>query len=75
MQNDFPPMASTEQPVTLTVQDLASIKSIIEVVTARGAFKAEELATVGVVYNKLQAFMAAVSAQPSIQQGEPVEGM
>ena len=45
----------------LTVQDLQALKSIIDVSTQRGAFKASELAVVGATYNKLEAFLQAVS--------------
>jgi len=51
----------------LTVQDLQALKSIIDVSTQRGAFKASELAVVGATYNKLEAFLQAVS---SVKQGE-----
>lgn len=47
----------------LTVQDLGAIKSIIDVASQRGAFKPNEMMTVGTVYTKLEAFLAAVQAQ------------
>lgn len=48
-----------EAPATpdLTVQDLQAIKMIIDVTTQRGAFKANEMASVGNVYNRLTAFL------------------
>jgi D-alanyl-D-alanine carboxypeptidase len=52
----------------LTVQDLQALKSIIDVSTQRGAFKANELAVVGATYNKLEAFLQAVSQ--TAKQGE-----
>ena len=45
----------------LNITDLAAVKSIIDVATQRGAFKAAELESVGKVYNKLSAFLDAVS--------------
>ena len=43
-------------PVELTVQDLGVIRSVIDVATQRGAFKANELEAVGKTYNKLDTF-------------------
>jgi hypothetical protein len=62
----------TEAPATeqqqapapdLTVQDLTAMKSIIDVASTRGAFKPNEMTTVGTVYSKLEAFLNAVQAQ------------
>jgi hypothetical protein len=47
----------------LTVSDLNALKSIIDVASQRGAFKPNEMMTVGQVYNKLEAFLNAVTAQ------------
>lgn len=52
-----------EQPVTqLSIQDLYGIRSIIDVASTRGAFRANELSTVGETYNRLNAFLMAVEA-------------
>jgi len=61
---------SQAQPAELTVQDLQSIKSIIDVASQRGAFKPNEMMTVGTIYGKLEAFLGAVSAQQAQAQGE-----
>lgn len=45
----------------LNVSDLAALRSIIEVATQRGAFKAAELEAVGKTFNKLNSFLEAVS--------------
>lgn len=57
--------AAPQQPSgpDLNVSDLAALKSIIEVATQRGAFKANELETVGKAFNKLSTFLDAVTAQ------------
>lgn len=47
----------------LTIADLASIQSIIEAASQRGAFRAEELTQVGTVYDKLSAFLQAAQSQ------------
>lgn len=56
----------------LTVNDLNLLRQTIDVATQRGAFKANELLTVGTVYNKLETFLGAVSEQQKTQ-GEPNE--
>ena len=55
--------APQEQGPDLTVSDLNALKSIIDVASTRGAFKPNEMMTVGQVYNKLESFLAAVTAQ------------
>lgn len=42
-----------------SIGDLAQLKQIIEVASSRGAFKAEELTTIGLVYDRLAAFVNA----------------
>lgn len=60
--------APEQQGAELTVQDLTALKSIIDVASQRGAFKPNEMLTVGQVYNKLDAFLSAVAQQQP--QGE-----
>lgn len=65
---DVAPEAPAQQAPDLTVQDLQNLKSIIDVASQRGAFKPNEMMTVGQTYSKLEMFLEAVSkAQP--QQG------
>lgn len=53
----------------LTVNDLNALKQIIDVASSRGAFKANEMAVVGTVYNKLESFLAVVAqAQPQKEE-------
>jgi len=47
----------------LTVQDLNTIKAIIDVASQRGAFKANEMQAVGTTYNKLESFLNAIQSQ------------
>ena len=49
----------------LTVNDLSAIKQIIDVASQRGAFKPNEMVSVGTIYNKLEIFLNAVQAQQS----------
>jgi hypothetical protein len=57
-------MSDTEETVqaetaapALGLNDLSSMLTIIEVCSSRGAFRAEELAVVGTLFNKIQAFV------------------
>ena len=54
---------------SLTLADMASLKHLIEAATERGAFKAAEMSSVGSIYDKLNAFLAATQAQLA-QQAE-----
>lgn len=54
----------TEQQSTdLNISDLVALKSIVEVATQRGAFKATELEAVGKTFNKLNTFLESVAAK------------
>jgi hypothetical protein len=70
------PEAQTAQPeaqasVDLTVQDLAGLRSVIDVASSRGAFKAAEMEAVGKLFNKLNAFLEQVAkAQPAPTEGQ-----
>lgn len=55
--------AQQQESADLTVTDLNALKSIIDVASQRGAFKPNEMMTVGQVYNKLELFLAAVAKQ------------
>lgn len=62
--------ATEQQSVSaeLTINDLNGIKQIIDVSIQRGAFKPNELVTVGTIYNKLEMFLTAVTETQN--QGE-----
>ncbi len=45
----------------LNLNDLAALRSILEVASQRGAFKAAELESVGKVFNKLNTFLESVT--------------
>lgn len=49
----------------LNVSDLTGVKSIIDIATQRGAFKANELEAVGKLYNKLNTFLEHVAKTQS----------
>jgi len=52
----------------LNIQDLALARAVIELATERGTFKANEIASVGALYNKLDAFLKEVEAQAKAAQ-------
>ena len=60
-QTDMSAKQDATQPADLNVSDLAAIKSIIDVATQRGAFRAPELEAVGKVYNKLSNFLDTIT--------------
>ena len=60
-QNGAP--ANGTDSVELTVNDLAAIKQIIDVATARGAFRPQEMVPVGTTYGKLEKFLNVVAQQ------------
>lgn len=74
-QVETPQATAPQQPQEdaspeLTIQDLNSLKSIIDVASQRGAFKPNEMVTVGQTYSKLEAFLTAIAAQ----QGQNTQG-
>ena len=49
------------QAPDLNLNDLAALRSIVDVASQRGTFKAAELESVGKIYNKLNNFLEAVA--------------
>lgn len=45
----------------LNISDLVALKSIVEIASQRGAFKATELEAVGKTFNRLNTFLESVS--------------
>ena len=60
--------AEGQVPAELTINDLNAIKTIIDVASTRGAFRANEMESVGKVFNKLNTFLEAVTPK------QPAEG-
>ena len=63
-------MDNTITPPQITIEDLITIKNLIDVSCSRGAFKADEMSSVGEVYDKLTGFLNSViaSAQAEAEQ-------
>jgi hypothetical protein len=66
-------MSEEQKAPELNLNDLVAMKNLIDVVTQRGVFKANELSSVGVLYDKLTMFLEAsqrAQEQPAEEQGE-----
>jgi hypothetical protein len=66
-------MSEQSQSPELTIQDLNAMKTIIDVASERGAFKPNEMMSVGTIYNKLETFLKAVAEQQAAQQEAEAE--
>lgn len=64
------PAPAQEDPnsVDLTLNDLAALKSVIDVASNRGAFKPNEMVAVGSVYTKLEKFLEIAARQSQAAQ-------
>lgn len=52
----------------LNLNDLSAMKQIIDIASSRGTFKANEMAAVGTLYNKLSTFLDTVAKQAEAQK-------
>ena len=65
----------TEEP-NVSIGDIMVLKQVVEVATARGALRANELTQVGLVYDRVSAWIdsvvppAEVESQEETDQGE-----
>ena len=69
--NSAPAGGPQPDPNALSIGDLRNLSSILDVASTRGAFKAGEMAGVGFLYNKLQAFLAKVAPPEPKKEAEP----
>lgn len=68
-----PEQAQDQQAQPLTVQDLITLKSAIELGTQRGAWRANELTAVGTVYNRLTLFVQSLLPKEEPKVDAPEE--
>jgi hypothetical protein len=66
-------MAEQANPNDLNIQDLATMKAIIDLASERNAFKPGEMAAVGLVYNKLDLFLKNVEEQQKAAKAAAAE--
>lgn len=71
MENNTEP---TNTSPSLSVADLNLLKHLLEVTADRGAYKANELRTVGEVYDKLAAFLELIAQTSEAAQSENSQG-
>ena len=64
----------TVEVPSITINDLSLLKEIIEIASARGAFKPNEMVAVGQTYNKLSAFLQQVTPKQEQAAGETNNG-
>ena len=71
-QVEAPVQAEADQQAapSLTLQDLVLVAQIIQLTSTRGTFRAEELESVGGLYNKLIAFLQSTGALAPAQTEE-----
>ena len=62
--------APQPDPTALSIGDLKNLSTILDVASTRGAFKANEMAGVGFLYNKLQAFLDKVAPEQKPEGAE-----
>lgn len=60
---------TTQAAPALTLNDLAAVLKLIEVINGRGAFKPEEMQAVGILYQKIALFLQA--SQPAPAEATP----
>ena len=48
-------------PNALSIGDLKNLSTILDIASSRGAFRANEMAGVGAIYNKLQGFLNRIA--------------
>lgn len=73
MSNEASPSTTTQQPTTLTIDDIRAMAAVIEACSARGAFKAEELSSVGMLYNKTVAFLKEATEAADAAAKQPAQ--
>jgi len=61
--NPEAPVSNEVQQAGLSITDLRLFKEIVDVASARGAFKADEFSAIGETYTRLTNFLNHVDAQ------------
>lgn len=63
-----------EEPVQLTLADLQTVLNVVDLASSRGAFRGDELKTVGENYEKIKKFLTMISeAQKAKEEDGDVE--
>jgi len=68
------PMPTKEEEIVLSIGDIATCKTIIEIASSKGAFKADELHVVGLTYDRITKWLLAnqpaQAEETSVAEGE-----
>jgi hypothetical protein len=67
----MPEQNTPQESSGLTLQDLVLVAQIIQLSSAKGVFRAEDLAQIGSLYNRLVGFLESTGA---ISRNVPAEG-
>ena len=59
-----------QEPVQISLQDIATVVQMIDVVSRRGAFEGQELAGTGMLRNKLEVFLRQNAPEGSAPEGQ-----
>ena len=71
LQQNSAPEAPAQEGADLNINDLNAMKLIIDVASARGAFKPNEMVMVGQTYAKLSNFLDTVAKSSAAQKPAP----
>lgn len=63
--------SETQSNPNLNIADLVNVLQVIRTCTSRGAFRADEMSSVGGLYDRLQAFLVATGAVKVTDGSEP----
>lgn len=67
--NNTTPETETQAPsLDLNINDLGTLKNIIDLASSRGAFKPSEMTVIGQTYTRLANFLEHVVKQQAAQQ-------
>lgn len=59
-----------QEPVQISLQDLATVVQMIDITSRRGAFEGTEMAGIGMLRNKLEAFLRENAPKGETPQGQ-----
>ena len=68
------PKQKPEEEITLTIGDIATLKTIIEIATSKGAFEAKDLAVVGITYDRITKWLLANQPKTEAEETSESEG-
>jgi hypothetical protein len=68
------PIPKVAEEVQLTIGDISTVKTIIEIASSKGAFKAEELHVVGLTYDRITKWLLANQPPKDAEETSTAEG-